>query len=264
MLYESIAKCDELITDKFTINWTNKLIISGPCTFSSYEELFNIAKELKKRNIDYIRVGAYKMRTSPYSFQGLRDKGMEIALRVKKELGIKIVIEFCSIEQIEKYGDLVDIIQIGTRNMFKYELLKAAGKVRTPILLKRSFAASYHEWLLSAEYIIKEGNKNVILCERGIRNLLSNDIRNLLDIQAIIYIKKNTNFRIIVDPSHASGNSYMVVPLSKASLIAGCDGLLIESHINPSESLCDSNQTITLEQLDEIMEFRERMKKYEN
>jgi 3-deoxy-7-phosphoheptulonate synthase len=260
MLYETIKEKEELKTDTLHLKWQDKLIIAGPCTFASYEELYEIAKELKEQGITFLRAGTFKMRTSPYSFQGLREEGMEILLKIKKELGIHIVTEFTTIEQIEKYGNLVDMIQIGTRNMYNYELLKAAGKTTTPVLLKRAMSASYQEWLLAAEYILKEGNENVILCERGIRNFISEETRNILDIQAIPYIKNNTHLRIIIDPSHASGHAYMVPSICKASLAAGADGLLIEVHTHPEQSLCDGKQTISVQELNQILEFKEFLK----
>ncbi len=232
-----------------------KIIIAGPCTFGSYEEIVKIAKMLKERNIEYLRAGTFKMRTNPDSFQGLRDEGMEMLLRIKKELGLKIVTEFTSIEQVDKYGDKVDIIQIGTRNMYNYELLKRVGKTKTKVLLKRGFSATYKEWLLAAEYIAREGNKDIILCERGIRSTISNETRNVLDIQAIPYIKKNSSYPIIVDPSHASGHAYMVESMSKAILAAGADGLLLEVHYSPKDSLCDSEETIDFATLDRILEY---------
>ena len=232
-----------------------KLLIAGPCTFASFEELYEIAKLLKERGIEYLRAGTFKMRTSPDSFQGLREEGMEMLLRIKKELGLKIVTELTTIDQVKKYADKIDMIQIGTRNMFNYELLKEVGKTNTPVLLKRSFAASYYEWLQAAEYIKREGNNNIILCERGIKNTISNETRNVLDLQAIPYIKKNTDYKIIVDPSHASGHAYMVESMSKAAIAAGADGLLIEVHTNPSESLCDKEETIDFETLDKIIQF---------
>ncbi len=231
------------------------LVIAGPCTFGSYEELYKIASELKKRGITHLRAGAFKMRTSPDSFQGLREEGMEILFRIKEELNIKIVVELTSIEQVHKYGDKIDIIQVGTRNMYNYELLKEIGKTKTPVILKRAFSATYQEWIMAAEYIKREGNSNIILCERGIRNFMSDETRNILDLQAIPYIKHNTEYPIIIDPSHASGRSYMVESMSKASISAGADGLLIEVHYNPEESLCDKNQTIDLETFDRILEF---------
>lgn len=230
----------------------NKLIIAGPCTFASYEELYKIAKSLKERNIKYLRAGTFKMRTSPDSFQGLRDEGMEMLLKIKEELGLKIVTELTSIEQVHKYANKIDIIQIGTRNMYNYELLKEVGKTKTTVILKRGLSATYNEWINAAEYIRKEGNNNIILCERGIRSF-SNETRNVLDLQAVPYIHKNTNYKIIVDPSHASGLDYMVEPMSKAALAANADGLLIEVHYNPKESMCDAKQTIDLDTLDSIL-----------
>lgn len=259
MIYETLKKEDKLVVNDINIDWRDKLVIAGPCTFGSYEELYKIAYELKKRGIKFLRAGTFKLRTNPYSFQGLGDEGMGMLLKIKKELDMCIVTELTTISQIEKYADKIDIIQIGTRNMFNYELLKAVGKTNTPVLLKRGFSASYKEWFLAAEYIYKEGNKNVILCERGIKNNISDETRNILDIQAIPYVKNNTNFRIIVDPSHASGNSYMVESMSKASLVAGCDGLIIETHYNPEESLCDKEQTINLDTLDKILEFNKNI-----
>ena len=232
----------------------NRLIIAGPCTFGSYEEIYEIAKELKNRGIEYLRAGTFKMRTSPDSFQGLRDEGLEMLLKIKEELGLKIVTELTSIEQVRKYGSKIDIIQIGTRNMYNYELLKEVGKLNTPVILKRGLSATYNEWINAAEYIKREGNTNIILCERGIRGY-SNETRNVLDLQAIPYIHKNTNYKIIVDPSHASGHAYMVEDMSKASIAANCDGLLIETHIRPEESLCDSEETIDLETLDKILNY---------
>ena len=246
------------------INENKKIIIAGPCTFGTYEEVYSIAKELKRLGIKYFRAGAYKSRTSPYSFQGMQEEGIEMLIRLKKELDIKIVTELMTVEQVKKYGNFIDIIQVGTRNMYNYDLLKELGKTKKMIILKRGFMATYKEWLLSAEYILKEGNYNVVLCERGIRGFDSSETRNVLDIQAIPFIKYHSKLPIIIDPSHASGKSYIVKSMSKASLIAGADGLIIETHINPEQSLCDSEQTINIETLKEIIEFKERMENYEN
>lgn len=237
------------------------LIIAGPCTFSSYEEIEKIALLLKERGITYLRAGTFKMRTNPDSFQGLRDEGMEMLLKIKEKYKMKIVTELTTIDQVKKYGNLIDIIQIGTRNMYNYELLKEVGKLKTPVILKRGFSATYDEWLNAAEYIKKEGNNNIILCERGVKNYISNETRNILDIQAIPYIKHNTDYKIIIDPSHSSGHSYMVESLSKASLVAGCDGLLIETHYNPCESKCDADQTIDINTLDRIISFNNKIEK---
>lgn len=237
-----------------------KLIIAGPCTFSTYDEIYKIAKELKNMGINYMRAGVFKLRTNPNDFQGLKDEGMQMLLNIKEEFNMKIVCELTTIEQVRKYSNKVDIIQIGTRNMYNYELLKEVGKTNTPVILKRGMCASYKEWLLAAEYIKNGGNNNIILCERGIRNNISNETRNVLDIQAIPYIKNNTNYKIIIDPSHSSGNSYMVESLCKASLICGADGLLIETHYSPQDSLCDKEQTIDLETLKKILDFNKKLK----
>lgn len=239
------------------------LIIAGPCTFGSYDEIYSIAKELKKLGITYMRAGVFKSRTNPYSFQGMHEEGMKELLKVKKELNIKIVVELMTIEQVKKYGNDIDIIQIGSRNMYNYDLLKEVGKLKKPILLKRGFSATYHEWLMAAEYILNEGNSNVILCERGIRSFNSNETRNVLDLQAIPYIHRHSKLPIIVDPSHASGEQYMVPSMSKAAIVAGADGLIIETHINPKQSLCDSRQTVDMRILKSIINFKEK-NKYED
>lgn len=262
-LYNSPIISKEEILRKIIAD-DKKLIIAGPCTFGSYEELYEIALKLKKLGIKYIRAGAYKGRTNPYAFQGLRDEGIEILIKIKNELNLKIVTELMTIEQVKKYYDQIDIIQVGSRNMYNYELLKELGKIDTPILLKRGLSATYEEFLLAAEYILKGGNHNVILCERGIRGNNPTETRNVLDLQAIPYINKNSHLPIIVDPSHASGKDYIVESMSKAALIVGSDGLIIETHINPEKSLCDSEQTINIEQLKNIIEFNERVDKYEN
>ena len=175
-----------------------------------------------------------------------------------KKYNIPVVTELTSIEQVKKYGNKLDIIQIGTRNMYNYELLKELGKYNKPILLKRGLSATYEEWINAARYI---NNDNIILCERGIRSF-DNSTRNVLDIQAIPYIKKNTNYPIIVDPSHAAGNNYMIKPMSLAAVMAGCDGLIIEVHDNPSEALCDKDQAITIEEITEIDNEVNKIDKY--
>lgn len=263
-IYSSASLENFVCVNGINFGGTNKNIIAGPCTFGSYEELYSIALELKKLGIKFLRAGAFKARKSPYSFQGLGDEGIGMLLKVKKELQLNIVTELMTIEQVKKYGDSIDIIQIGSRNMYNYDLLKSVGKLKKPVILKRGFSATYDEWLLSAEYILNEGNHNIILCERGVRGNDSTYTRNILDIQAIPYVKKNTKLPIIVDPSHSSGNSYMIESISKASLIAGADGLIIEVHIEPEKSLCDSKQTISIEELKKIILFSERIERYEN
>lgn len=264
LLYKSNNVKKIVSVGNIEIGGNKKVVISGSCTFGSYEELKDIVIELKKCGVEIIRGGAFKSRTNPNSFQGLQEEGMEILKKIKEELSIKIVVELMTIDQIRKFSDVVDIIQIGSRNMYNYDLLKEVGKLDKPILLKRGLSATYNEWLLSAEYILKGGNNNVILCERGIRTLSQEETRNVLDIQAIPYIKNNFNFPIIVDPSHASGKAYMVESMSKAALIAGADGLIIESHIKPEDSLCDAEQTINISTLKNIVDFNERMINNEN
>lgn len=229
-----------------------KVIIAGPCSFGSYEELENIVKKLKELGVDIIRAGTFKGRTSPYAFQGLREDGVEILLDIREKYNIPVVTELTSIEQVKKYGNKLDIIQIGARNMYNYELLKEVGKLNTPVILKRGLSATYKEWLLSAEYIKSEGNNNIILCERGIRSF-DNTTRNVLDIAAVPYIKNNSSYKIIVDPSHASGTRYMIKPLSLAAIAAGADGLIIEAHTNPQNSLSDARQTINIDTLNNII-----------
>ena len=226
-------------------------IIAGPCAVESREQIIRIAKKLKKLGVDYLRGGAFKPRTSPDSFQGLRDEGIEYLVEAKKITGLPIVTELMTIEQVRKYAKDVDIIQIGSRNMYNYELLKELGKYNKPVLLKRAFSATYNEWINAAKYI--NNGKNVILCERGIRGF-DNSTRNVLDIQAVPYIHKNTKFKIFVDPSHAAGNSYMIEPMALASVIAGCDGLIIEVHDKPDEALCDKEQAINVNELKKIMD----------
>lgn len=230
-----------------------KVVIAGPCSFGSYKELDKIAASLKETGIDILRAGTFKGRTSPNAFQGLGEKGIEILLEIREKYNLPVITELTSIEQVRKYGEKIDIIQIGARNMYNYELLKAVGKLKTPVLLKRGLSATYKEWLSAAEYIKKEGNNNIILCERGIRGF-DPTTRNVLDIAAIPYIKCNTKYPIIVDPSHATGTRYMIKPLSIASVVAGADGLIIEAHTNPNKSLSDGAQTVGIKTIKEIIE----------
>jgi len=235
-----------------------KVLIAGPCSFGTYEELDKIAKKLNDIGIDVLRAGTFKGRTSPSAFQGLGDKGIEILLQIRDKYNLPVITELTSIGAVEKYGEKIDMIQIGARNMYNYELLKAVGKLKTPVLLKRGISATYKEWLSAAEYIKKEWNKNIILCERGIRGF-DPITRNVLDIASVPYIKKNTNYPIIVDPSHATGLRYMIKPLSLASIVAGADGLIIEAHTNPNKSLSDKEQTVNIQTIKEIKESIENL-----
>ena len=226
------------------------IFIAGPCSVESEEQIISIAQELKKIGVDYLRGGAFKPRTNPDSFQGLGDTGIDYLIKAKQITGLPIITELMSIEQVRKYIDKIDIVQIGSRNMYNYELLKELGKYSKPVLLKRGLSATYDEWINAARYI---NNGKVILCERGIRSF-DNSTRNVLDIQAIPFIKKNTDYKIFVDPSHAAGNRYMIKPMSLASFVAGCDGLMIEVSDKPDESISDSKQTIDLEEFKKIVQ----------
>ena len=228
-----------------------KYFIAGPCSFASFDELYENACCIKDMGIEYLRAGVFKPRTSPYSFQGLREDGIDCIKKLKSEMDIKVVSELMSCEQVKEYEKYVDIVQVGSRNMFNYELLKMVGKLNKPVILKRSFSATIEEWLMSAEYIAKEGNKNIILCERGIRSF-DKETRNVLDLQAVAVVKNLCNLPVIVDPSHASGRSDIVPQMALASLACGADGLLIEAHKNPQDSKSDGRQTISMEQLRQI------------
>ena len=228
------------------------VIMAGPCAVESEEQVLTIAQLVKKAGAQVFRGGAFKPRTSPYSFQGLGEEGLKILAKVRQETGLLIVTEatdHTNIELVEKYAD---IIQIGARNMHNYSLLRRAGHSSKPVLLKRSFAATIEELLMSAEYISSEGNNQVILCERGIRTF-SDNTRNTLDLSAIPAIKESSPLPIIVDPSHAAGKRDYVIPLSKGAIAVGADGLLVEVHHDPLRALSDGMQSLYPEQFDELM-----------
>ena len=219
-------------------------LIAGPCSVESKEQVIAIAKEAKAAGANMLRGGAFKPRTSPYAFQGMRTEGLDILVAAKKETGLPIVSELMSADYIEEFNEKVDLVQIGARNMQNFDLLKEVGKRCTkPILLKRGLSATYEEWIMSAEYIMASGNPNVILCERGIRTFESYT-RNTLDLQAIPVIKRLTHLPIIIDPSHAGGKWWLVEPMAKAAVAAGCDGLMIEVHNDPEHALCDGPQSL--------------------
>ena len=240
------------IDNETVIGDKDLMIIAGPCSVESYEQLIEIAKRVKKAGAKYLRGGVFKPRTSPYDFQGLGYDGLEIFKRVREETGLKIVTEIMSVDDIELFEKEVDVIQVGSRNMQNFDLLKRLGKTKKPILLKRGLASTIEEWLLAAEYIMNEGNPNVILCERGIRTY-ETTTRNTLDISAIPLIKKVSHLPIIVDPSHAAGIRWMIEPLSKAAVAAGADGLIIEVHNNPDKALSDGAQSVTPDMFDNII-----------
>lgn len=226
-------------------------VIAGPCSVETEEQICYIAEEIKKSGAVMLRGGAFKPRTSPYAFQGLRGEGLKLLLKAKEKTGLPIVTEIMSQEDIPLFED-VDVIQVGARNMQNFELLKAIGHLNKPILLKRGLANTIEEFLMSAEYIMASGNENVILCERGIRTF-ETKTRNTLDISAVPLLKKLTHLPIVVDPSHAAGIPWLVEPLTLAAIAAGADGVMIEVHNNPPKALSDGAQSLRPEQFDEIM-----------
>ncbi len=226
-------------------------VIAGPCSVESEEQIFAVASAVSQLGIKVLRGGAFKPRTSPYSFQGLEEEGIKLLLQVKKHFDLAICTEITAISQLDMFKD-VDVIQVGARNMQNYELLKELGKTDKTILLKRGISATLNEWLSSAEYVMSGGNSNVILCERGIRTF-EPDTRNTLDLSAIPLLKERTHLPVIVDPSHACGISRLVMPMSLASVGAGSDGLIIEVHPNPKEALSDGQQSITPIQLEDVI-----------
>lgn len=228
------------------------IVIAGPCSVESEDQILRIAHEVKKQGVSFLRGGAFKPRTSPDSFQGLGEEALKYLAKAKEETGLLVVSEIPGSEYIKLFEKYVDIIQVGSRNMYNYWLLKQLGKTGKPILLKRGMSATLSEFLSAAEYITKEGNRKVVLCERGIRTF-SDYTRNTLDISIVPLVKKNTHFPIIVDPCHATGNSELVLPMAKASLAAGADGLMIEVHYSPSEALSDGKQSLTFEQFRNLM-----------
>ena len=218
------------------------VVMAGPCSVESRDKMIEQAIAVKEAGAHFLRAGAYKPRSSPYSFQGLGKEGIDYMLEAKKITGLPIVTEIMSIGTLDEFAD-VDIIQVGARNMQNFALLKALGKSNKPILLKRGLSSTIEEWLMSAEYVLAEGNPNVILCERGIRTF-ENSTRNTLDISAVPMIKRLSHLPVLVDPSHAAGLWWMVPSLSKAAVAAGADGLLIEVHPDPAHALSDGGQTI--------------------
>ena len=230
----------------------NMAFIAGPCSVETFDQVLEIAKSAKASGANLLRGGAFKPRTSPYSFQGLGLEGLDILCKVKEEVGLPIVTELMSAEYLDIFEEKVDLIQIGARNMQNFDLLKQLGKVKRPILLKRGLNATYEEWIMSAEYIMASGNENVILCERGIRTFESYT-RNTLDLQSIPVLNKLTHLPVVIDPSHAGGKWWLVDSMAKAAVAAGADGLMIEVHNDPENALCDGAQSLKPEKFDKLM-----------
>ena len=243
-----------------TIGGSELAIIAGPCAIENRDQAFAVAEAVHKSGARFFRGGVWKPRTSPYTFQGLGDKGWEIMAEIRDTFGLKIVTEALdksSVDLVEQYGD---IIQIGARNMQNFSLLRRAGRSKLPVLLKRGMAATLEEWLLAAEYIMAEGNYNVILCERGVRTFAQHT-RNTLDLAAVPAIRRISHLPVIIDPSHGTGNAYMVTPLARAGVAVGADGLMVEVHNHPELALSDGAQALTPAQyaqlIDQVSAIRE-------
>ena len=235
-----------------TIGGDELAIIAGPCAIESRNQAFAIAEAVRRSGARFFRGGAYKPRTSPYAFQGLGEEGLRILADIREAYGLKIVTEAldeAGIDLVERYGD---VIQIGARNMQNFSLLRRAGKAKLPVLLKRGLSATLDEWLLAAEYIMAEGNYQVVLCERGIRTFAQHT-RNTLDLAAIPAVRRISHLPVIVDPSHGTGKNFMVTPLARAGIAVGADGLIIEVHDQPEHALSDGAQALTLDQYEEMV-----------
>lgn len=235
-----------------TIGGGEVVVIAGPCAVESEKQVIDTAKAVKAAGAHIFRGGAFKPSTSPYQFRGIGEEGLKLLALARKETGLPVVTEVMSPEDVELVDRYADILQIGTRNMQNYNLLDEVGKARKPVLLKRGMSATIQEWLLSAEYILSQGNRDVILCERGIRTF-ENYTRNTMDVSAIPIIKKISHLPIIADPSHGTGKWYLVTPLSLAAAVAGADGIMVEVHPNPDMALKDGAQSLTFENFQNLM-----------
>jgi 3-deoxy-7-phosphoheptulonate synthase len=240
----------------FNVNGTvigkDLLMIAGPCAVENKEQICTISEFLSKNHIKFLRGGAYKPRTSPYSFQGLKTEGLVLLRDAADKYNMSVVSEIMEIDKIDEFSEYVDILQVGTRNMQNYPLLRALGKINMPILLKRGMSSTIEEWLLAAEYIVSSGNEKVILCERGIRTF-ENSTRNTIDISAIPMVKMLSHLPIILDPSQGTGHRELVSPMSAAGIAAGADGLIIEVHNQPNEALSDGDQSLFLDQFKNLL-----------
>lgn len=229
------------------------IIMAGPCAVESREQILETALKVKEAGATILRGGAFKPRSSPYSFQGLKEKGLEMLAEVKEKTGLSVVTEVMAPEQVPLVGEVADILQIGARNMQNYALLEAVGKYNKPVLLKRGMMATLEEFLMAAEYILSNGNSNVILCERGIRTF-ETYTRNTLDLAAVPLLKELSHLPVCVDPSHATGSRSLIAPVSKAAVAVGTDALLIEVHPHPEKALIDGAQSLNLEEFSKFME----------
>ena len=241
-----------------TIGGNQLAVIAGPCSVESREQMVTVAEAVRAAGAAALRGGAYKPRTSPYSFQGKGVEGIRLLMEARDASGLPVVTELMSADQLPLFEETVDVIQIGARNMQNFDLLKKVGRTKKPILLKRGLSSTIEEWLMSAEYIMSEGNDKVILCERGIRTF-ETYTRNTLDLSAVLAVKQLSHLPVVVDPSHACGRAWMVERMAMAAVAAGADGLLIEVHNDPANALCDGAQSVTPDQFAEIMKKLEVM-----
>ena len=248
-------KQDDTIVDVggIWIGGNHLAVMAGPCAVESREQLLQSAFIVKEAGAQFLRGGAYKPRTSPYAFQGLEEKGLEMLAEAREKTGLKIVTEVVDVESVPVVSAYADMLQIGSRNMQNFQLLKTVGKTNKPVLLKRGLSATINEWLNAAEYIMSEGNYNVVLCERGIRTY-EEYTRNTLDLSAVAAVKNISHLPIIVDPSHGTGRWKLVRPMARAGIAAGADGLMIEVHPNPAEALSDGKQSLTPENFELTMQ----------
>lgn len=239
--------------DDVTIGGGEVVVMGGPCTVESEEQLMTTARAVKEAGAKVLRGGAFKPRTSPYSFRGLGIQGLRLLADARQETGLKVITEVMAPEDVGLVAQYADILQVGTRNMQNYRLLDEVGKPKKPVMLKRGFSSTYEEWLLAAEYILSSGNEQVMLCERGIRTF-EQYTRNTLDITAIPVIHSLSHLPVIADPSHGTGRTDLVIPMSLAAVAAGADGLIVEVHPNPEEATSDGQQSLNLEQFQHLME----------
>lgn len=261
--------CRESQTEDTVIEFSNgvkiggnekPVIMAGPCSVEeNYDGLLEIAQSVKKSGAKILRGGAFKPRTSPYEFQGLEELGLKYLSQASKETGLLIVTEVMDTNTVDLVAQYADIMQVGARNMQNFKLLKALGELGKPVMLKRGPAATIREFLLAAEHIMYNGNPNVILCERGIKGIDSHYSRNTLDIASIPIIKKYSHLPIVVDPSHATGRRYLIEPMTKASLVAGAHGVIVEVHNDPDNALCDGAQSLTLSMFNDMMQSIDRL-----
>ena len=234
------------------IGGSDIVIIAGPCAVESKEQLFSTSRSVKAGGASILRGGAFKPRSSPYNFQGMGEEGLKLLSEIRKETGLPVVTEVMDTRQVELVASYADMLQIGSRNMQNYPLLKEVGMSKKPVLLKRGMMATVEEFLMAAEYILSQGNDQIVLCERGIRTF-ETSTRNTLDLSAVPMLKRLTHLPVIVDPSHGTGLRWMVPPMAKAAIAVGADGLIMEVHYKPEEALCDGFQSLSLDEFDLLM-----------